>query len=429
LHPLLQTLFSCLCKAEIVWSVLYSAARRDCLTIDITLLIDRKQVRRVWQMCQKQGFVPLPGRASRLGHQFLAYDESTEQCISLHIVSQLAFGPYSCFKTTAAAEYLNRRQHHDSVFTLAPEDGFWALLFHCLLDKRTIELDDREALQRLAEDARSEGPLARMIDKLHPKAAARLIAYVQQGDWTALEQLASAVAASWRRQDARAVRRRLLVNRLASLAAVLIDLRRVHGVSIAVLGPDGAGKSTIAEGIEERFCLPVKTVYMGLWQRRATIGRHQQLPGARLARLALLVISRPFFIWSRYLTAQYHQTLGQMVIFDRYVYDSLLPPRPPLAAVKQPIFWLLAHLCPPPDLVFLLDAPGHLMAERKAEYSAEHLEAERQRFLSLRARIPALHVVDASRDLDTVRRDVLGQVWQAYTERWTARGGASRRSR
>lgn len=428
LHPLLQSLFARLSEAQIVWSVLYQGSRRDGLTSDIRLLVDRKHIRRAWQICREHGLMQMPGRAPRLGHQFLAYDEPTEQCIRLHIVGQLAFGPYGCFKTKAAGEYLSRRQHHGSAVALAPNDACWTLLFHCLLDKRTIEPGDREELQRLVEDAHSEGALARIADTLVPQSAEQIIAYARRGDWPALEQQAGAFAAAWQRQDPRSVRRRLLVNRLAAFAALLADLRRARGLSMAVLGPDGAGKSTIAEGIEERFCLPVKTVYMGLWQRRATIGRYQRLPGARLASLALLVASRPFFIWSRYLTAQYHQTRGHMVIFDRYIYDSLLPPRPPLAAVKRPIFWLLAHLCPSPDLVFLLDAPGKLMAERKAEYSAEHLEVERQRFLSLQKRIPKLQVVDASRDLDSVRRDVLRRVWQAYTRRWTATSGARRRS-
>jgi thymidylate kinase len=425
LHPLLQTLFSGLDQAAIGWALLYQPSRRDRLTNDLRLLVDRKHARRARQICEERGFVRVPGRTSWRGHQFLAYDEATEECIRLQLISRLSFGPYGCFTTRAAAEYLSRRQHHESLCTLAPNDGFWTLLFHCLLDRRTVEPNDREVLQRLAADARSEGHLARIVDTLRPNGAtaARLIEDVRQADWTTLEQYASEFAAAWRRYDPRGTGRRLLVNRLASLGAMLVNLRRAHGLSITVLGPDGAGKSTVAKGIEARFCLPVKTVYMGLWQRRATAGRRQRLPGARLASLVMLVASRPFFIWSRYLTAQYHQTLGRMVIFDRYIYDSLLPPRPPLAVVKRPIFWLLAHLCPPPDLVFLLDAPGRLMAERKAEYSEEHLERERQRFLSLRKQIPQLQVVDASRDLDSVRRDILRRVWQGYTVRWTVTSG------
>lgn len=417
-HPLLQVLFSRLCAAEIVWSVLYQAPRRDGLTHDITLLVDAKHVNQVWQLAQEQGLMQVPGGTSRLGHQFLAYDEPTEQCIRLQVVGQLAFGPHGCFKTGAAVECLSRRQRHASVFVLAPDDAFWTLLLHYLLDTGRIEPDAREALQRLVAAARSAGTLARIVGRLEPTGAEQFIAYVRRGDWAALEQHAPRLAAAWWRQNPWSTRRRLLVNRVAAGVALLSDLRRARGLSLAVLGPDGAGKSTIAEGIAEHFCLPVKTVYMGLWQRRATIGRYRRLPGSRFVSLALLVASRPFFIWSRYLTAQYYQTRGHMVIFDRYIYDSLLPPRPPLAAVKRPIFWLLAHLCPPPDLVFLLDAPGTLMAERKAEYSAEHLETERQRFLSLRKQIPKLQVVDASRDLDRVRRDVLRRVWQTYSERW-----------
>src|SRR5947208_14851621 len=56
----------------------------------------------------------------------------------------------------------------------------------------------------------------------------------------------------------------MFVLRSSRLMDKLWDLRRRRGLSIALLGPDGAGKSTLAMGIQHSFVFPVRLVYMGL---------------------------------------------------------------------------------------------------------------------------------------------------------------------
>ena len=60
-----------------------------------------------------------------------------------------------------------------------------------------------------------------------------------------------------------------------------------RGPSVAVLGPDGAGKSTLTRGIADAFGLPARVVYMGLWQGED--GAARPLPAAALA-----AVRRPF---------------------------------------------------------------------------------------------------------------------------------------
>jgi thymidylate kinase len=105
------------------------------------------------------------------------------------------------------------------------------------------------------------------------------------------------------------------------------------------------------------------------------------------------------------------------VVFDRYVYDALLPPRGSLGWLKRPYFQLLSRLCPAPDLVVLLDAPGPVMHQRSGEYDPDHLEAERAHYQSLCRRIPGLLQVDANREPEVVLADVLERIWQHYVGR------------
>ncbi len=181
--------------------------------------------------------------------------------------------------------------------------------------------------------------------------------------------------------------------------------RQARGLSVALLGPDGAGKSTLAAGIQQSFQVPARVLYMGL-------GGDSQVSPAWLLRLGRA--GRLLTLWVRYLNARYDQARGRLVIFDRYTYDALLTPSEGLTRLSRLSRWVRAHACPPPDLAVLLDVPGDVMYQRKGEHSPAHLEAERQRFLALRERIPQMVVVDGTRAAETVRADVIEQIKRRY---------------
>ena len=109
-------------------------------------------------------------------------------------------------------------------------------------------------------------------------------------------------------------------------------LRRRRGPSLALLGPNGVGKSTAAAELQQSVPFDLRIVYMGLWKTPTR-------PRARPWKLVEIAI-RPVRIWWRYLRAQYHQARGRVVVFDRYVYDALLPPAAPLLTAKRMYFFL-----------------------------------------------------------------------------------------
>jgi thymidylate kinase len=188
-------------------------------------------------------------------------------------------------------------------------------------------------------------------------------------------------------------------------------LFRGRGISIALLGPDGAGKSTLAAGIRRSSHLPVKYVYMGLWQRNSD-GRTWFDDVRGLAWLARLLRA-----WRRYAVARLYLAFGYLVIFDRYTFDALLWADSTPHDLRSIANWMLARCCPAPDLAFVLDAPGHVMYDRKGEHHPEYLEAQRQRFLLLSHRLPNAHAIDATRGEDAVRRDVMAHIWRHMSGR------------
>jgi len=182
-------------------------------------------------------------------------------------------------------------------------------------------------------------------------------------------------------------------------------------MSVALLGPDGAGKSTLAAGIQERFVFPVRQVYMGLTGGALPRVDRLRLPGlVRAGRLAV--------IWSRYLRAQYHVMQGRVVVFDRYVYDAAVPTPAPLSLGKRIGRWIDGHSCPSPDVVLLLDAPGATMHQRKPSYTPEMIENWRQHFLALQRRLPHLEVIDTTKGSADVLNQAMDRLWQEYIRRW-----------
>jgi thymidylate kinase len=415
LHPVLDAVFRAFGEASVRYCLLRLPSNIGSPTGgDVDLLIHREDVGSALRVLKTLGFVQLPWRGHLHTH-FLSYDLPTDCWIWLDIATELSFGPYYALRTLAEAGCLARRQNQEGVFMLAPPDAFWALLLHCVLDKGAIAPHHRARLQELVGVARMDDPLARVIEVVCPTGwtPMRMMECALRGDWITLEQFAPSLTAAWMRRHSIGAHQ-LLVQRGLRLMGRLRNLIRCRGLSVALMGPDGAGKSTLAAAIQKAFIFPARSVYMGLYGGYLTRIDKVRVP-------VLVVLGRLFILWGRYLIAHYHQLHGRLVIFDRYTYDGLLPSRENLSWLKRIYRWVDAHACPAPDLVLILDAPGELMYERKGrrKHSPEELEGIRQDFLVLRRRMPQLQIVDASRAQDAVRADVINRIWRRYVVRWT----------
>jgi thymidylate kinase len=212
-------------------------------------------------------------------------------------------------------------------------------------------------------------------------------------------------------------------------------------ISVALIGPDGAGKSTISALLEhEPLPAPVKRIYMGVNLEASGLmlpttrlalavksarGRRSDLaapsaapapatgsPASRAVRGSVRGVRMLMWLaeeWFRQLVAEYHRRRGSIVVFDRHFYADYY--HADIAGGRRPLSsrvhgFLLEHAYPKPDLVICLDAPGDVLFERKHEASAEWLEQRRHQYLQLADAVPHFAVVDVDRPLDAVTRDV-----------------------
>ena len=188
----------------------------------------------------------------------------------------------------------------------------------------------------------------------------------------------------------------------SSPAGARASRQQDRGLTVALLGPDGAGKSTLAAALSEASHSPVKLVYLGLWA-------DSYLAHFRIAPW-LGVILRPLVAWYGFLQGQFYRARGWIVIFDRYTYDAFTADDPGRYSLQRAYLWLIAHCCPAPDLVLVLDAPGELMLRRKSESTVQELDRARARYRALAHGLPNAWVIDSSRDLAVVVDDALGHI-------------------
>jgi thymidylate kinase len=225
--------------------------------------------------------------------------------------------------------------------------------------------------------------------------------------------------------------------------------------TVALIGPDGAGKTTIGQMLSDDLPLPVTYLYMGvsadssnrllpttrLWRRiKRALGARPDNHGPRergaaaprrglLRRLASNAKSlaglanRLSEEWYRQLLAGYYKRRRRIVLFDRhylpdyYAYDVAADQQPRSLARRIHGF-CLKYLYPRPDLFVYLDAPAEVLLSRKGEGTLELLETRRQDYLQFGASVPDFAVVDANRSLGVVVQEVRELIWNYYGRRF-----------
>ena len=218
---------------------------------------------------------------------------------------------------------------------------------------------------------------------------------------------------------------------------------------IAVIGGDGAGKTTVTRGLLESGRHPLRYLYMGinlessnaalptsrLLQRlrhgrkrpTTTHGAASARPKPRGAKGALRAGARLLYRlseeWYRQALCWLYQLRGEVVLCDRHFLYDFYEPKERLAAkglADRVHLWVLRRIYPRPDLVLFLDAPAELLFARKGEATLEFLEGRRSAMLEIGAGDPRFVRIDATQPQDAVRAEVEARIEALLAERRSA---------
>lgn len=184
---------------------------------------------------------------------------------------------------------------------------------------------------------------------------------------------------------------------------------------VAILGPDGAGKSGVIDYLETDLAAQFSSTrryhlrphFGKRWRSTPPVlNPHAQTARSFFASLVKLLLWFADY-WLGYLFAvRPCVKRGGLVLFDRYGHDLLVDCkryRLPIRAFG--CARLLVQALPVPDLFVLLHAPAEELQRRKSEVS--FLESQRQvrDYLNLMGSLPNAVVIDALRPLDSVAKE------------------------
>lgn len=433
----LEKIFDAFDAAEILYCLLreYENPADAVEKCEIDLLVDPNHLSSLERILSAHGFVSLPAWGHAPHSFYVGFDRRFGVWIKFDVVTELRYGkPIRTFSVNLVDACLQTRQRDDLGYALSAENEFITLFLHCILDKAEFKEKHRKRFIALLAQAAADQVLDQQIKEVVGKHLARVFEWksiasaIENNQWQPLLNKRSVVVrhlfwraplkSIWRNYCARVVRR---------LRPLLFALFR-RGFTVALLAPDGAGKSTLAQSLTRDHYFRARLIYMGTNVKAkglflpTTQWLHAKMKKCETSRakLSLKILKGIAFInrvieqWYRSLAAAYHVSRGRFVVYDRYVYDSWLVSRP--RSIRKRIRrWLLESACPSPDLVVLLDAPGEMLFNRKGEHSPEWLEQQRQGYLNLLPAVPNMVVVDAQQGAEEVRREVTALMWSRYS--------------
>jgi thymidylate kinase len=348
-------------------------------------------------------------------------------CIDLHI-GGLSFHDVYYLQ---GEEIVKRRHKEGGVFVLSPEDRMMVILLRGLLVKGAIKTDHRlewedlyakgsyepETLrqslsavigEKLTEEVRSRATRKKFDEllMLRRQALARFFLYSPRRMAKAIHQV--------------------ITGRLAELG------KRSRMRFFALIGPDGAGKSTLTARVKEYLNdhnMQAEVVYMGKAQQRILPGITEtaervglNLIGVdeiarqtawkrslyRVGRDAVYLMDLLLRYWCRILPKLWK---GYYVLTDRYPYDLFLDTNT-TTLTKQ----VLLRIFPRPSVIFYLYNDPSVLDSRKPQYGVVEIARQMSVYRALEPQLRVTNFVPIRTDIFSDSFDKIIRCIVATTE-------------
>jgi len=390
----LRTLFRRLEESEVRYCVLHSwDLLPEELPNDLDLAVhpqDKHKLFSIFELLRQQGYVCFQClNHSKNGH-FFVFSWAERSKVKTAPVDIVFDHRRSGLVLSTSEKMVAERERHGDFWISSAKTEFAYLLA-------------KKAWKGRASPSQSLR-LRQLVERLGPAEAEKIAGEIFPRKWRkrAVEAcLNGSIAADLVHARAKFWRTAWSRRPLQLIGYLAADMKRViqrwihpTGILVAILGPDGVGKSTVISGL-------VNALNLGFWGRHRLFhwrpqtlfrGRdtginttpHAKTPRGMFLSMAYLTA---FFLdhWFGYLfVVRPSLSRSNLVLFDRYFHDVLVDPRRYRYGGPKWFALFLSYLVPEPDLVVLLDADQQLIFSRKAELPPDEIERQRQTYQRLR---------------------------------------------
>lgn len=217
--------------------------------------------------------------------------------------------------------------------------------------------------------------------------------------------------------------------------------------TIALIGADGSGKTTIANRLLAEQPIRLKYLYMGLniessnhslitskliyyykvrkYKKKLGINgslkkqnlslhdlNDERLPDSRGKLGATLrTLNRIAEQSYRQIIAWIYQLRGQVILFDKHflfdgAIDEVQTPKSNERLSDRFYHFMLTRVFPKPDITIFLFAPADVLFSRKGEANLEYLDAKNQSMMNIGTLVDNFIKIDATQPLEKVYSDV-----------------------
>ncbi|MCV6577248.1 MAG: hypothetical protein OIF58_16120 [Cohaesibacter sp.] len=237
-------------------------------------------------------------------------------------------------------------------------------------------------------------------------------------------------AVAWKREISRAIYR----------------IRRPVGCTIAFLGPDGSGKSTLIQELSTRMEPIFHEISCFYWRPRflPSPGRlkvwspsiekqenpdpHNVIPHGKIVSFIRLAYFCLDYSLGHFCVLLPLKIRKHLVIFDRFITDLRIDPLRYRMTVPAPLLSLVQYSAPKPDIIFALLGPPDILHARKPELSMEEMARQLTLLQQMADESHTFIPVDVDKDINEIIDEIIEIIMLSYSERGRDLTGDSVRS-
>ena len=289
------------------------------------------------------------------------------------------------------------------------------------IDKKSLSDDQALHLSHVFSEAphRARHEISRFFSA---RSERQLVHAATSGDWAEVQQNLTGLQA-----DLHGVLRwSRLTGWIKDTGRIASRIVRPTGLQIVILGPDGCGKSSVAEDLVPRLAPMFRRIRrFHLFPSVLRSDSHSapvEEPHGMPPRSTPASIVKIGYWWTLYTVGWLTQLFpgkcrSTLLMFDRYYHDILVDPRRYRFDGPMWLARLIGGLIPGPDLWIVLDAPADVLQTRKQEVSFEESSRQRKAYERFARQCKNAVVIDASLPLDEVVSEALEAVVDYMAER------------